>query len=63
MGIMDMFLINHENIGKGFEAITKGKSYIVAYNEDGEIIAYTTGIDAGKQLMDKYIEDSGLNEK
>lgn len=62
MGIIDMLLINHESIGKGFEAITKGTSYIVAYNNEDEVIAYTTGIDAGKQLMDKYIVDSGLEK-
>lgn len=62
MGIFDSLLINHENIGKGFKVLTKGKRYIVAYNKEGRVIAYTTGIDVGKQLMDKYIKESGFDK-
>jgi hypothetical protein len=32
MGVFDVFIINQENIGKGFEYLTKGNRYIVAYN-------------------------------
>lgn len=63
MGILDMFIINHGNISKGFESIVKGTKYTVAYDEVGKIIAYTVGIDAGKQLMDKYIVDNKLDKK
>jgi hypothetical protein len=61
MGILDALFTNNENIGKGFVAFTKGNSYVVAYNEEGEVIAYTTGISAGKQIMDKYIEGAGFD--
>lgn len=61
MGILDMLLMNHDSILKGFEFIVKGTNYVVAYNKEGKVIAYTTGIDVGKQLMDMYINASGLN--
>jgi hypothetical protein len=62
MGVFDVFIINQENIGKGFEYLTKGNRYIVAYNEENEVIAYTVGNDVGKQLMDRYVESVGLNK-
>ncbi|WDV48039.1 hypothetical protein PV797_10165 [Clostridiaceae bacterium M8S5] len=62
MGILDMLLVNHESILKGFEAIVKGTNYVVAYNEEGKVIAYTSGIDLGKQLMEKFIKDNGLDK-
>ncbi len=40
----------------------KGNSYAVAYDLEGEVIAYTTGISAGKQILDKYIESLELDE-
>lgn len=63
MGIFDMFIVNHDSILKGFEHITKGSKYIVAYDEDNHIVAYTSGIDVGEQLMDNFIEDHNLDKK
>lgn len=63
MGILDMFLINNDNIMKGFEAVVKGTNYLVAYKEDGSIVAYTAGIEVGKQLMEMYIKNNKLNKQ
>lgn len=62
MGIIDMFLINNDNIRKGFVALTKGSKFIVAYNKEGDMMAYTIGIDVGRQIMDKYFEDMGIDK-
>jgi len=62
MGILDALFTNNNSIGKGFSFLTKGNSYVVAYNEEGALIAYTTGISAGKQIMEKYIEGAGIDE-
>jgi len=62
MGILDALFMNNENIGKGFSFLAKGYSYVVAYNEEGELLAYTTALSAGKQIMEKYLEAAGIDE-
>ncbi|MBK5251828.1 MAG: hypothetical protein JJE29_04260 [Peptostreptococcaceae bacterium] len=62
MGILDALFSNNGNIGKGFEFFTKGNSYAVAYNAAGEVVAYTTALSAGKQIVEKYIEGAGIDE-
>ncbi len=62
MGIIDALFSNNGNVGKGFEFLTKGNSYVVAYNAAGEVVAYTTAVSAGKQIMEKYIESVGIDE-
>ncbi len=62
MSILDMLLTNHDMIGKGFEVLTKGSKYLVAYTEDNTVLAYTTGIDVGKNLMEQYLSISGQSE-
>ncbi len=62
MGILDALPITNKKTGKEFGFFSKGKSYVVAYNAAGEVIAYTTALSAGKQIMEKYIEGSGLDE-
>jgi hypothetical protein len=62
MGIIDALFSNKGKTGKGFEFFTKGNSYVVAYNAAGEVVAYTTGVSAGKQIMDKYMESVGIDE-
>ena len=63
MRILDAFFTKKEKTGEKFEFFKRGKSYLVAYGREGQLVAYTTGISAGDKIMERYIEDKGLDRK
>lgn len=62
--IIDSFVINHDNISKGFGTITKGYKYLLAKDKDGEVICFVLDTDGGQSrvLIQKYLENVGLKE-
>jgi hypothetical protein len=56
MGVIDIFLTNSDNIGKGFKELTGKKDYIIAYYYD-TLVCYFYDLDAGKALINKYLEE------
>lgn len=60
MGVLDIFLMNGDNIGKGWKEIRGKKDYMMAYFHD-TLVCYFYNMDAGKALIDKYLEDNNYD--
>lgn len=62
MGVIDMFLINHENIMKGFEVVLGIKNYLLVKDKEDSLICATYDIDAGRALAEEYLKRQGLEK-
>lgn len=65
LDVFDSFIINHENITKGFSTLAKGYPYLVGKDPDHKVVCFILDTSGGnsKVLIDKYLEDAGKSEE
>jgi len=62
MGVLDMFLNNHDLIGKGFNEIRGIRKYIVVTNEEGKTICFLYDIDGCRDVIEKYLKENDFDK-
>lgn len=61
MGAIDMFIINHENIIKGFNELLGKKSYIIVRDKEKNFVCMTYDIDGCSALVNKYLLENDFD--
>lgn len=62
MGAIDMFLINHESITKGFKEVLGIRDYLLVLDKKDSLICATYGTDACRKLAEEYLRRKGLDK-
>ncbi len=61
MGAIDMLLINHDLIAKGFKEILGIKEYLLVFDQDSNIICALYDMDSCRTVVEEYLKRQGLD--